>query len=241
VKVHVYQPGDPALDKGHTRGLPADHTGPVRLVEIGAGVDSNLCCGTHVANLAHLQAIKLLHTEVKKGKCLLYFLVGSRVLNYLSQTVDRERALTGVLRNGPEDHLDLVEKMQKSLKIVNKTNSNLLKEIAQTEAETRKKIQPKPSYLYFYRREGDPDYISTLLKELQDYLVIVITGEKGTPGQLVVSGPGDLPATLGKKLCELLEGKGGGKGSRFNAKLSSYAKLGAVEDVIKDLVEEPSR
>lgn len=47
------------------------------------------------------------------------------------------------LRNGPEDHLDLVEKMQKSLKMVSKTTSNLLKELAVREAREKKEQQPK--------------------------------------------------------------------------------------------------
>lgn len=37
-----------------SRGLPDDHAGPVRVVDI-EGVDSNMCCGTHVSNLSDLQ------------------------------------------------------------------------------------------------------------------------------------------------------------------------------------------
>ena len=38
-----------------SRGLPDDFPGAsVRVVEI-EGVDSNMCCGTHVCTLAHLQ------------------------------------------------------------------------------------------------------------------------------------------------------------------------------------------
>jgi misacylated tRNA(Ala) deacylase len=36
------------------RGLPDDHAGPIRVVTI-EGVDSNMCCGTHVNNLSDLQ------------------------------------------------------------------------------------------------------------------------------------------------------------------------------------------
>lgn len=36
------------------RGLPDDHAGPIRVVTI-EGVDSNMCCGTHVSNLSDLQ------------------------------------------------------------------------------------------------------------------------------------------------------------------------------------------
>ena len=58
----------------------------------------------------------------------------------------------------------------------------------------------QPGYVYLYRREGDTDYISTLLKELDGYLLVVITGEeKGGAGQLVVAGTGDLPSIIGKK------------------------------------------
>jgi alanyl-tRNA synthetase len=31
-------------------------------------IDENLCCGTHVANLSQLQAVKLLYTESKEKK-----------------------------------------------------------------------------------------------------------------------------------------------------------------------------
>jgi len=39
------------------RGLPDDHEGPVRVLDI-EGVDATLCCGTHVSNLSHLQVMK---------------------------------------------------------------------------------------------------------------------------------------------------------------------------------------
>lgn len=45
---------DPGLAKVRTRGLPDDHEGPVRIVSID-GIENNMCCGTHVSNLSHLQ------------------------------------------------------------------------------------------------------------------------------------------------------------------------------------------
>lgn len=232
VTVSLYNLGDPELEQAHTRGLPADHTGPIRLVKID-NIDNNLCCGTHVSNLSHLQSVKLLFSESKKGKHFLYFLVGSRVQKYLSNTVERERALTQVLKCCAEEQLDLVEKMQKSLKINTKTNSSLLKEIAVMEANNRKTISPKPDYLYFYRKEGDNDYISSLTRELDGFLVVVIVGGDSA-GQLVVTGPGDGPVLIGKKLVVLLDGKGGGKGSRFNAKITNFKNIDKVEGVIKE-------
>jgi alanyl-tRNA synthetase len=81
-----------------TRGLPDDHKGAVRVVTI-EGVESNMCCGTHVTNLSQLQAVKLLRTEKgKKNKTNLYFLVGGRVLQQLSACLHREHQLTALLK-----------------------------------------------------------------------------------------------------------------------------------------------
>jgi hypothetical protein len=63
-------------------------------------------------------------------------------------------------RNGPEDHLDLVDKMQKSLKLVQKTTSTLLKELALEEARKLKIADPQvkkkssPRYLDSYHFVG---------------------------------------------------------------------------------------
>lgn len=68
------------LEQVRTRGLPEDVVGPVRVVSI-KGVDANMCCGTHVRNLADLQAVKLLRTEKgKAGRTLLFFVAGNRLL-----------------------------------------------------------------------------------------------------------------------------------------------------------------
>ncbi len=62
------------------------------------GVDSNMCCGTHVSNLSDIQCIKLLHTENKRGSTILYFVAGNRVLRYLSKCTKIEKELTKLLR-----------------------------------------------------------------------------------------------------------------------------------------------
>jgi misacylated tRNA(Ala) deacylase len=45
---------DPELAKARCRGLPDDHEGAVRVLTID-GIDSCLCCGTHVSNASDLQ------------------------------------------------------------------------------------------------------------------------------------------------------------------------------------------
>ena len=63
------------------------------------GIDDNACCGTHVSNLSDIQAIKLLHTEKKRGSTLVYYLAGNRVFRYMNQAVDTEQKLTRLLRH----------------------------------------------------------------------------------------------------------------------------------------------
>lgn len=101
VSVKVYEKDDPALSSGDvtraTRGLPEDHVGSIRVVTI-EGVESNMCCGTHVNNLSQLQCIKILNIEKSKGKLLLHFLVGNRVLKKLQACFNRELEFTTVLK-----------------------------------------------------------------------------------------------------------------------------------------------
>lgn len=72
-----------------TRGLPKDQVGAIRIVTFH-GIESNMCCGTHVRNLSQLQAVQFLSTEKSKGRTLLHFLVGGRVLRKLSDCYERE-------------------------------------------------------------------------------------------------------------------------------------------------------
>lgn len=84
--------------KRATRGLPADHVGQIRVINI-EGVDSNMCCGTHVSNLSQLQTIKLLNLERPgKNKLILHFLVGDRVLKRFHAMFEREQKMIGLLK-----------------------------------------------------------------------------------------------------------------------------------------------
>lgn len=80
-----------------TRGLPKDHIGDIRIITIH-GVESNMCCGTHVTNLAQLQCVKLLNVEKCKNRQFLNFLIGNRVMKRLQTCFERECELTTILK-----------------------------------------------------------------------------------------------------------------------------------------------
>lgn len=80
-----------------TKGLPKDRVGGIRIITI-QGIDSNMCCGTHVTNLAQLQCIKLLNIEKNKNRQFLNFLVGNRVLQRLRDCYNRECEFNTILK-----------------------------------------------------------------------------------------------------------------------------------------------
>jgi hypothetical protein len=98
-----------------TRGLPADHTGPIRVVSMAG--DENMCCGTHVDTLGriqvtlstliwsaarltcfYLQMVKLLAVAQVKKKTQIRFVAGDRVLKDFDVRLERERVLSKLLQ-----------------------------------------------------------------------------------------------------------------------------------------------
>ncbi|XP_019901789.1 alanyl-tRNA editing protein Aarsd1 isoform X2 [Esox lucius] len=166
VTVQLLSLDDPALEKVRSRGLPDDPAGPIRIIDI-EGVDANMCCGTHVSNLSHLQVIKLLGTEKgKKNKTNLIFLVGFRVLKYVERSYSIERSLVSLLKTGPDDHVDAVDKIQKTVKALQKCNLNLLRDMAVLVAQNFKLNPERGNFFAFHKKEGDNEFMSIIANEI---------------------------------------------------------------------------
>ncbi|KAJ8973983.1 hypothetical protein NQ317_017358 [Molorchus minor] len=187
-------------DTRSVRGLPADHKGDIRVINI-EDVESNMCCGTHVKNLSQLQVIKLLHTEKskRKDKTLLYFLVGNRVINKLNTCIDHEQKLTVLLKNNPSQHVDLVDKLQKNVRTVTKNLQTVLKDLAILEVSKLKNIEPQPKYYFLHRKEAEADFMNLFIKEMgtTDIFLFLSTGDENTTGNIVLYGEEKAIASLG--------------------------------------------
>ncbi|XP_035658313.1 alanyl-tRNA editing protein Aarsd1-like [Branchiostoma floridae] len=232
----LLEPGSPELEQVRSRGLPDDHIGPVRVVEI-EGIDHNTCCGTHVSNLAHLQAIKLLSLEKgKKGKTNVMFVAGNRVLDFVGRAYDREKGLTGILKCPPEEHVEMADKLQKSLRISNKTCTGLLRDVAVLEAQ-RYKSQPNRDPVFcLHRKEGDSEFMNIIANEVgnENALVLLSVGDEKGAGTFLLSGPADVVEAVGPKVAEVLEGKGAAKRGRFQGKATKLANLKLAEEVLRE-------
>uniref|UniRef100_A0A1A8NFU8 Alanyl-tRNA synthetase domain containing 1 n=1 Tax=Nothobranchius pienaari TaxID=704102 RepID=A0A1A8NFU8_9TELE len=235
VNVQLLSIDDPAVEKVRSRGLPDDHAGPIRIIDI-EGVDANMCCGTHVSNLSHLQVIKLLGIEKgKKNKTNLIFLAGNRVLKYAEKSYSTERSLVSLLKTGPDEHVEAVEKLQKSVKLLQKTNLSLLRDVAILSAQNFKNDPQRGNFFSFHKKEGDNEFMNIIANEIntEETLVFLTVGEEKGAGLFLLAGPGGPVSDLGPRILELLQGKGAGKNGRFQGKANNLARRGEVEDLLR--------
>ncbi|KAM9716081.1 alanyl-tRNA editing protein Aarsd1 [Menidia menidia] len=234
VHVQLLSIDDPAVEKVRSRGLPDDHAGPIRIIDI-EGVDANMCCGTHVSNLTHLQVIKLLGTEKgKKNKTNLIFLAGNRVLKYAEKSYSTERSLVSLLKTGPDEHVEAVDKLQKSVKLLQKTNLSLLRDMAVLIAQNFKSDPQRGNFFSLHKKEGDNEFMNIIANEVntEETLLFLTVGEEKGPGLFLLAGPSGLVTEMGPRVLELLQGKGAGKNGRFQGKANSLARRAEVEALL---------
>lgn len=145
-------------------------------------------------------------------------------------------------RGGPPSHIELVRKIQASQKSNQRLVSTCLKELALHEAEKLKNLNPQPKWYSVHRKDGaETDFNSVFLKNApeikngSDGLALLFhtaCEENGTKGNLILVGDEGIIAELGPKICDLLDGKGRGKGQRFQAKVNNLKKINECEKLI---------
>ncbi|XP_036428081.1 alanyl-tRNA editing protein Aarsd1 [Colossoma macropomum] len=236
VNVQLLSLDDPAVEKVRSRGLPDDHAGPIRIIDI-EGIDANMCCGTHVSNLSHLQVIKILGTEKgKKNKTNLIFIAGNRVLKYAEKSYNTEKSLTALLKTGPDEHADAVDKLQKTVKRLQKSNLTLLRDMAVLIAQNFKNQPDKDNFFSLHNKDGDNEFMNIIANEIgcQDTVVFLTVGEEKGPGLFLLAGPENVVTELGPRVMELLQGKGAGKNGRFQGKANSLAQRAEAEALLRE-------
>ncbi|XP_064030162.1 alanyl-tRNA editing protein Aarsd1-like isoform X4 [Pogoniulus pusillus] len=242
VTVRELAASDPEMETVRSRGLPDDHVGPVRVVDI-SGVDSNMCCGTHVSNLSDLQVIKLLGTEkAKKNKTNLVFLAGNRVLKSIEQSHSIEKALTSLLKTGPGEHVEAVKRLQSSVKLLQKNNLNLLRDLAVLIARDFKSRAAQGQLFVLHRKEGDSEFMNIITNEVgtEETLLFLTVGDEKEAGLFLLSGPVEAVENLGPRVAELLGGKGAGKRGRFQGKATKMSRRGEVQALLQEFISQRS-
>lgn len=224
----------PGLRKS-SKALPPSVTGPVRVITF-EGIDTNTCCGTHVQNTARLQAIKLLRVERAKGCCRVHYVAGGRVIGHLGSGYERAAALASRMNVPQEQLLARYEEVVKKSAEHEKLARSLSLEVVQLIAEALKaRAAAGERVMHVHRPTADADFVKSLATALdlaleeRGALLLITVGEGDGDGTFTLAGPPALVDAASTAVAKVLEGRGGGKGGRFQGKCSN---LGAVNAAV---------
>jgi alanyl-tRNA synthetase len=210
-----------------TRGLPADHRGTVRLVEI-RGLDLNTCGGTHLRSTAELESVKLLGTEPMRGGTRVYFAAGGRARR-IFQAHERRNAELRSLLGAPDSGLTpAVASRLTQIHELQHHQRMLREELVAAAAEA---LASHPGDLVdAHFRSGDAGCLERIARQLLERApqkAALLTGGADSEGFFVVVAGEQVVCdvqALGRQVALLLGGRGGGSGRIFQGRLSSLKK-----------------
>ncbi len=223
-----------------SRGLPAGHTGDVRLVEI-AGIDLNTCGGTHLASTAEIECVKLLGSEPMRGGVRLYWVAGGRVRQRLAAHEARNEALRRVLEASDDELTAVATSKVAQLQESERARRRLLERLADAEAERLLAAAATAEGRFVEAHFDDVD--GAFLRRL----AAVLTARPGASFALLTAAGADGAfftlaaqdgatadvAALGARAAAALEGRGGGKGRVYQGKAGSLAGRAALIEELR--------
>jgi alanyl-tRNA synthetase len=216
-----------------TRGLPAGHTGDVRLVEI-AGVDLNTCGGTHLASTAEIECVKLLGSEPMRGGTRLYWVAGGRVRARLAAHEGRLEVLRRTLDAGDDELVAVAATKLEALREKERKERHLLERLAGAEAVRLLAAAVAVRFVEAHFEDADGGFLQRLAGAFAaapgDAVALLTAEGEGKAFFALAAQDGaavDLPG-LGARAAAALAGRGGGSGRTFQGKAGSLATRPAL-------------
>jgi len=220
-----------------TRGMPEAFTGPVRLVEI-EGVDINTCGGTHVSSTAQLQSVSLLPPLKHKQGTKLRYLAGQRVLDQLQRRLRQAVELNALLSCGPDEHAQAIGRLVDQ----GKSNRAVLGRLRDELAEHLGDQLRRTSLQHMHRDSADLSVLSRIvsLAGIDDNAspVLLTGGDCEGAGVFLVAGPREVVTHVGPQIAEILEGRGGGKGTRYQGRAQRLDRADEAVALINRVMKE---
>ncbi len=222
-----------------SRGLPAGHTGDVRLVEI-AGLDLNTCGGTHLRSTAEIEAGALLGTEPMRGGTRLFWVAGGRVRARMAAHEARAAALRVILGAPDEELASVAELKLGQLQELEKRARALEDELAEATALA---LAARPGPVVDAHFDGrEIAYLQRVARRFAALAprgaALLTASAAGLSSFAVVVGEEvalDAQAA-GREIAAPLDGRGGGSGRMFQGKAGSLAGRGAALERLRALV-----
>lgn len=225
-----------------TRGLPEDHAGDVRLVEI-AGVDCNTCGGTHVRSTAEVETLALLRTEPMRGGTRVHFVAGGRLRRRLAGHEARTAELRSLL--GAPDHelAAAVAARIESQRLHEKQLRAAEDELAEAVARELASGAATLADAHFEGRSiSFLQQVGRACASAAPASVVFLTAD-GTAGACFLLAAGESCAadvqSLGRQVAALIDGRGGGSGRLFQGKAGTLRRRGEAIEILRRAVEAP--
>ena len=226
-----------------SRGLPAGHTGDIRLVEID-GIDCNTCGGTHVRTTAEIGTIKLLGTDRMRGGTRLYWVAGTRVRTLLATHETRSAALREVFESSDDEVLEVAEtkllRLKEAEHRIKQLNTDLAKETAlRLEASQGVVIEA-------HIKGADAAFLQSVARQMTSHGTqrsgfLTSTHDSGTFFVIYRSVNSDIDlVTIGGQLATLLGGRGGGSADIFQGKAGSLERRKEAISILENAISNRS-
>ncbi|KAK9365954.1 Threonyl/alanyl tRNA synthetase [Lipomyces kononenkoae] len=214
--------------------LPEDYDaerGILRVVHIGS-LDANPCCGTHLKNTREIGSIALLHQlPIRGANSRLHFLIGDRVRAYARDSNYLTRALNSRLSCQTEEIEAKIGRLESQLRDSLKREKLWMADVVKAESARVKEDLKLEKKAYVYR--GDLvglDYFNSLVAQIGNLepnsgVVLLASGAGKNGGALLVIGEG--ADKVASKIREegIIKGlKGGGKGAKWQGKITQWEK-----------------
>jgi alanyl-tRNA synthetase len=228
-----------ALDV-RSRGLPAGHTGDVRLVEI-EGVDVTTCGGTHLSRTSEIESTVLLSVEGMRGGTRVHWVAGRRVRRRLRGAERRNQELRQVLGAADDDLVAAATSRSEQLKDAMKTARRLESELAVSRARGAAVSDRDLVHVHLDPGSaGGAQATARAFVPLAGRRVGVFTCDTPKGPFLVVAAgqdfQGDIQA-LGARISRELGGGGGGSGAVFQGRAASLDTLDSVLEAVQRTLE----
>lgn len=225
--------------KVRSRGLPEDHRGDIRLVEI-EGVDLNTCGGTHVRSTAEVESFKILRCEPLRGGTRMHWIAGGRVRRRLGELEDRALELRRILDTADQEVLATVERRLGELHRLRRRLREL--ELDRVMTIAARELESEEVLMTLHLEGDDAPDLWTIGEKLREELgtklcFLTAEGSKG-PQFALVAGEryGGNADEIGKQLCRILAGRGGGRGPIFQGR---FTELDRRREAIRYLRAQP--
>jgi alanyl-tRNA synthetase len=190
----------------------------------GAGCDSLVPCRLRVLSPTRAQS---------KGCCRVHYVAGGRVLAHLGSAYQRASALAGRMNVPIDSLLERYEENVRKSQEHEKAAKALSLEVVALLGETlRARLAAGERVVHVRRPAADAEFVKALATSLEEPLsetkglLLVTVGEGDGEGSFTLAGPAALVDAASAAVATALEGRGGGKGGRYQGKCM---KLGAAD------------